>query len=115
MNSRLRAIIELSGEHANSMQKDPQPGVEPRTFLLHGNSATNCTTVQASINDLNENPHKNIPLKGWLAKCDPKNSGSLVYNSVLKDRKLPHQPVEVVLAVVRTKLTGRSGLAEAFS
>ncbi|MEQ2221795.1 hypothetical protein ILYODFUR_019285, partial [Ilyodon furcidens] len=33
-------------EHANSMQKDPQPGVEPRTFLLQGNSATNCTTVQ---------------------------------------------------------------------
>ncbi|MEQ2221390.1 hypothetical protein ILYODFUR_015445 [Ilyodon furcidens] len=34
------------GEHANSMQKDPQLGVEPRTFLLQGNSATNCTAVQ---------------------------------------------------------------------
>ncbi|MEQ2303988.1 hypothetical protein AMECASPLE_022416, partial [Ameca splendens] len=34
------------GEHANSMQKDPRPGVKPRTFLLQGNSATNCATVQ---------------------------------------------------------------------
>ncbi|MEQ2266896.1 hypothetical protein XENORESO_020959 [Xenotaenia resolanae] len=30
--------------HANSMQKDPYPGVEPRTFLLRGNSATNCVS-----------------------------------------------------------------------
>ncbi|MEQ2285833.1 hypothetical protein AMECASPLE_035947 [Ameca splendens] len=28
------------------MQKDPRPGIEPRTFLLQGNSATNCATVQ---------------------------------------------------------------------
>ncbi|MEQ2314449.1 hypothetical protein AMECASPLE_012265 [Ameca splendens] len=34
------------GEHANSMQKDPRPGIEPRTFLLHGNSATNCVIMQ---------------------------------------------------------------------
>ncbi|MEQ2297548.1 hypothetical protein AMECASPLE_035757 [Ameca splendens] len=30
------------------MQKDPQLGIEPRTFLLQGNSATNCATVQPS-------------------------------------------------------------------
>ncbi|MEQ2302893.1 hypothetical protein AMECASPLE_011343 [Ameca splendens] len=42
------------GEHANSMQKYPQPGVEPRTFLLQGNSATNCATVQP---DFNHSPH----------------------------------------------------------
>ncbi|MEQ2234146.1 Ceramide synthase 5, partial [Ilyodon furcidens] len=28
------------------MQKDPRLGIEPRTFLLQGNSATNCATVQ---------------------------------------------------------------------
>ncbi|MED6261659.1 hypothetical protein ATANTOWER_008154 [Ataeniobius toweri] len=33
------------GEHAKAMQKDPQPGVEPRTFLLQCNSATNCATL----------------------------------------------------------------------
>uniref|UniRef100_A0A3B3U016 adenylate cyclase n=1 Tax=Poecilia latipinna TaxID=48699 RepID=A0A3B3U016_9TELE len=33
------------GEHANFMQKDPRPGIEPRTFLLQGNSSTNCATV----------------------------------------------------------------------
>ncbi|MEQ2281546.1 hypothetical protein AMECASPLE_031592 [Ameca splendens] len=33
-------------EHSNSMQKDPPPGVEPRTFLLQGNSATNYSTMQ---------------------------------------------------------------------
>ncbi|MED6288913.1 hypothetical protein CHARACLAT_031064 [Characodon lateralis] len=32
-------------EHAKSMQKDPWPGVEPRTFLLQGNSATNSFPV----------------------------------------------------------------------
>ncbi|MED6250760.1 hypothetical protein ATANTOWER_008517 [Ataeniobius toweri] len=31
------------------MQRDPRLGIEPRTFLLQGNSATNCATVQASI------------------------------------------------------------------
>uniref|UniRef100_A0A3B5R7I6 Uncharacterized protein n=1 Tax=Xiphophorus maculatus TaxID=8083 RepID=A0A3B5R7I6_XIPMA len=36
------------GEHANSVQKDPRPGFEPRTFLLQGNSATNCVPVQPS-------------------------------------------------------------------
>ncbi|MEQ2169339.1 hypothetical protein GOODEAATRI_024201 [Goodea atripinnis] len=40
-------------EHANSMQKDPPlPGVEPQTFLLQGNSATNCATVQPFRNIL---------------------------------------------------------------
>ncbi|MEQ2316415.1 hypothetical protein AMECASPLE_032300 [Ameca splendens] len=29
----------------NSMQKEPRPGVKPRTFLLQGNSAANCATV----------------------------------------------------------------------
>ncbi|MED6292209.1 hypothetical protein CHARACLAT_031292 [Characodon lateralis] len=33
------------GKHTISMQKDPWPGVEPRTFLLQGNSATNCNTL----------------------------------------------------------------------
>ncbi|MEQ2226984.1 hypothetical protein ILYODFUR_032978 [Ilyodon furcidens] len=28
------------------MQKDPQLGVKPRTFLLQGNSAANCSTIQ---------------------------------------------------------------------
>ncbi|MEQ2309088.1 hypothetical protein AMECASPLE_035042 [Ameca splendens] len=28
------------------LQKDPRPGVEPRIFLLQGNSATNRATVQ---------------------------------------------------------------------
>ncbi|MEQ2274115.1 hypothetical protein XENORESO_014200 [Xenotaenia resolanae] len=28
------------------MQKDPRLGVNPRTFLLQGNSATNCATMQ---------------------------------------------------------------------
>ncbi|MED6280853.1 hypothetical protein CHARACLAT_015202 [Characodon lateralis] len=37
----------MHGENMQkSMQKDPQPGIEPRTFLLQGNSATNCATVQ---------------------------------------------------------------------
>ncbi|MEQ2316471.1 hypothetical protein AMECASPLE_032825 [Ameca splendens] len=31
------------------MQKDPRPGIEPRTFLLQGNSATNCATVQPML------------------------------------------------------------------
>ncbi|MEQ2296468.1 hypothetical protein AMECASPLE_025176 [Ameca splendens] len=34
------------GEHANSVQKDPWTGIEPRTFLRQSNSATNCATVQ---------------------------------------------------------------------
>ncbi|MEQ2264407.1 hypothetical protein XENORESO_005295 [Xenotaenia resolanae] len=34
------------GEHENSMQKDPRPEVETRTFVLQGISATNCTTKQ---------------------------------------------------------------------
>ncbi|MED6250296.1 hypothetical protein ATANTOWER_028719 [Ataeniobius toweri] len=34
------------GEHTNSMQKDPWLRVKPRTFLLQGNSATKCATVQ---------------------------------------------------------------------
>ncbi|MED6241323.1 hypothetical protein ATANTOWER_009110 [Ataeniobius toweri] len=33
------------GEHSNSMQKDPQPRIKPKTFLLQGNSATHCATV----------------------------------------------------------------------
>ncbi|MEQ2253098.1 hypothetical protein ILYODFUR_028634 [Ilyodon furcidens] len=33
------------GEHANSMQKDPRPGVKPRTFLLQGN-CSHCTVAQ---------------------------------------------------------------------
>ncbi|MEQ2220976.1 hypothetical protein ILYODFUR_011065 [Ilyodon furcidens] len=28
------------------MHKDPWPGIEPRTFLLQGKSASNCATVQ---------------------------------------------------------------------
>ncbi|MEQ2219940.1 hypothetical protein ILYODFUR_000276 [Ilyodon furcidens] len=36
------------------MQKDPRPGIEPRTFLLQGNSATNCATVQP-LDPLHEN------------------------------------------------------------
>ncbi|MEQ2239666.1 hypothetical protein ILYODFUR_006782 [Ilyodon furcidens] len=32
-------------ELANSMQKMPKPGFKPRTFSLHGNSATNTGTV----------------------------------------------------------------------
>ncbi|MEQ2303530.1 hypothetical protein AMECASPLE_017875 [Ameca splendens] len=32
--------------HENSMQEDPRPGFKPRTFLLRGNSATNCNNVQ---------------------------------------------------------------------
>ncbi|MEQ2158150.1 hypothetical protein GOODEAATRI_009229 [Goodea atripinnis] len=36
------------------MQKDPRPGVKPRTFLLQGNSATNCTTAQ--------------PMENWMGK-----------------------------------------------
>ncbi|MED6295612.1 hypothetical protein CHARACLAT_033597 [Characodon lateralis] len=28
------------------MQKDPRTGIEPRTFLLQGNGATNCATMQ---------------------------------------------------------------------
>ncbi|MED6253546.1 hypothetical protein ATANTOWER_025204 [Ataeniobius toweri] len=34
-----------NGKHANYMQKDPGPGFEPRTSLLQGNSANNCSTV----------------------------------------------------------------------
>ncbi|MEQ2310163.1 hypothetical protein AMECASPLE_006033 [Ameca splendens] len=34
------------------MQKDPRPGIEPRTFLLQGNSATNCATVQPVIKSI---------------------------------------------------------------
>ncbi|MEQ2235125.1 hypothetical protein ILYODFUR_038436 [Ilyodon furcidens] len=37
------------GEHANSMQKDLRPGFKPRTFLLQGNSATNCATMQPIV------------------------------------------------------------------
>ncbi|MED6254339.1 hypothetical protein ATANTOWER_023400 [Ataeniobius toweri] len=33
------------GRHANSMQKDPRPGFEARTFLLQGNSAANGATM----------------------------------------------------------------------
>ncbi|MEQ2296716.1 NudC domain-containing protein 1 [Ameca splendens] len=33
------------GEHANSMQRDPTPGFEPRAFLLQGCSATHGTMV----------------------------------------------------------------------
>ncbi|MEQ2250824.1 hypothetical protein ILYODFUR_004808, partial [Ilyodon furcidens] len=32
--------------HRENMQKDPRLGIEPRTFLLQGNSAINCATVQ---------------------------------------------------------------------
>ncbi|MEQ2292299.1 hypothetical protein AMECASPLE_021761, partial [Ameca splendens] len=35
-------------ELTNSMQKDARPGVEPRTFLLQGNSATCAVTVRSS-------------------------------------------------------------------
>ncbi|MED6243287.1 hypothetical protein ATANTOWER_017955, partial [Ataeniobius toweri] len=47
--STRREPTHARGEHANSMQKDPRPGVEPRTLLLQGNNATNCTTVQPFI------------------------------------------------------------------
>ncbi|MEQ2170474.1 hypothetical protein GOODEAATRI_000587 [Goodea atripinnis] len=39
-------------ENMQSLQKDPRPGVEPRTILLQGNSTTNCATMQPSL----ENP-----------------------------------------------------------
>ncbi|MED6268369.1 hypothetical protein CHARACLAT_021710 [Characodon lateralis] len=38
-----------TGEHANSMHKDPRPGIKPRTILQQGNSATNCATVQPTF------------------------------------------------------------------
>ncbi|MEQ2298110.1 hypothetical protein AMECASPLE_001887 [Ameca splendens] len=34
------------GEHAKSMQKDPQPGVKPRTFLRQDNSVKLCATIR---------------------------------------------------------------------
>ncbi|MED6259240.1 hypothetical protein ATANTOWER_019447 [Ataeniobius toweri] len=34
------------------MRKEPWPGVEPRTFLLQGNSATNCTNVEPIFIDV---------------------------------------------------------------
>ncbi|MEQ2234845.1 hypothetical protein ILYODFUR_035579 [Ilyodon furcidens] len=43
--STRREPTHARGEHANSMQKDPRLGVKPRTYLLLGNSATNCTTI----------------------------------------------------------------------
>ncbi|MEQ2242438.1 hypothetical protein ILYODFUR_035853 [Ilyodon furcidens] len=44
--STWREPTHARGEHANSIQKDPRLGVKPKTFLLQGNSPTNCTTVQ---------------------------------------------------------------------
>ncbi|MEQ2302757.1 hypothetical protein AMECASPLE_009986 [Ameca splendens] len=41
--------MHAQGEHANSKQKDPRLGIEPRTFLLQGNSATNCATMQPTL------------------------------------------------------------------
>ncbi|MED6278283.1 hypothetical protein CHARACLAT_022171 [Characodon lateralis] len=38
--STWREPTHARGEHANSIQKDPRPGIEPRTFKLQGNSAT---------------------------------------------------------------------------
>ncbi|MED6295031.1 hypothetical protein CHARACLAT_027246 [Characodon lateralis] len=37
------------------MQKDPWPGIEPKTFLLQGNSATNCATVQPPKKTMHQN------------------------------------------------------------
>ncbi|MED6269656.1 hypothetical protein CHARACLAT_001761, partial [Characodon lateralis] len=45
----------LGRPHGETMQKDPQLGVKPRTFLLQGNSPTNCSTVQPSPNINSQN------------------------------------------------------------
>ncbi|MED6240024.1 hypothetical protein ATANTOWER_014862 [Ataeniobius toweri] len=47
--STQRKPTHAQGEHANSMQEDPRPGVEPRSFLLQGNSATHCSSVQPGL------------------------------------------------------------------
>ncbi|MED6238677.1 hypothetical protein ATANTOWER_027369 [Ataeniobius toweri] len=44
--STQREPTHAQGEHANSNEKNPRLAVEPKTFLLQGNSATNCVTVQ---------------------------------------------------------------------
>ncbi|MED6289089.1 hypothetical protein CHARACLAT_032805 [Characodon lateralis] len=36
------------------MQKDPRPGIEPRTFFLQGNSATNCATDCTTVQPTKE-------------------------------------------------------------
>ncbi|MEQ2265834.1 hypothetical protein XENORESO_013298 [Xenotaenia resolanae] len=50
-----REPMHAQGEHANIMQKDPGPGVEPMTVLLQGNSATNHATVHSTSRSLNKN------------------------------------------------------------
>ena len=40
---------QAQGEHANSTQKCPDLGIEPRTFLLWGNSATSAPLCRPNI------------------------------------------------------------------
>ncbi|MEQ2308651.1 hypothetical protein AMECASPLE_030419 [Ameca splendens] len=44
--STRREPTHAQGEHADFKQRVERLGVEPRTFLLQGNSANHCTTVQ---------------------------------------------------------------------
>lgn len=61
------------GGHTNSIREDSRLGFEPRTFLLQGNSATNCTIMQPRYptwgNRFCTNPiiqWGNECLKNWL-------------------------------------------------
>ncbi|MED6266283.1 hypothetical protein CHARACLAT_000493 [Characodon lateralis] len=55
-----REPTHAQGEHTNTMQKDPRPGVEPRTILLQGNCGTVHPPSQyQSINVKMKNKFKN--------------------------------------------------------
>ncbi|MEQ2313889.1 hypothetical protein AMECASPLE_006505 [Ameca splendens] len=53
--------MDLRGEHANTKQKDPRPACKPRTFVLQGSCAHNCTTMQ-SVDKAKQN--KIVAIKG---------------------------------------------------
>lgn len=44
-----RKHLNTCGKHPNSLQKDPKPGLEPKTFLLQANTATVTPTTNLSM------------------------------------------------------------------
>ena len=50
--STWKELVQAQGEHANSPQKRPDPGIEPKTILLWEDSANRCTSVPPSFHSI---------------------------------------------------------------
>ncbi|MED6270599.1 hypothetical protein CHARACLAT_011999 [Characodon lateralis] len=75
--STQREPMHARGQHVNSMQRDPLLGVTPRTFLLQGNHATNCHTI--------ERHQSNFFIRSFIPfMCSPTLVTYLIFSFVLK-------------------------------